>query len=108
MRVNLSPKSDIQSVLSYVLNNGHNHPSFVVNVIKASTGGILYTSDVMWSVPSAPVLPLPAPAIAGGSAYAAEPGMPGFNISICNVTTIDSVTRATATAAVAPAPGGRY
>ena len=48
---------------------------------KASTGGICYTSDVVWTVSRAPVLPLPLPAVAGGSVYAAAPTSPGFSIS---------------------------
>ena len=67
MRVDRSTKSDVQSVLCYFFNNGHNHPSSTVKglLIKASTDGISYTSDVVWTVPRAPVLPSPAPAIAG-------------------------------------------
>ena len=74
MRVDRSTKSDVQSVLCYCFNNGHNHPSSAVKVIKAFTGIICYTSDVVWTVPR-------APAIAGKSLYAAAQATLVFNIS---------------------------
>ena len=40
MRVERSTKPDVQSVPCFFLNNGYNHPSSAVKVIKASTGGI--------------------------------------------------------------------
>ena len=40
MRVDRDTKSEVQSALCYLLDNGHNHPSSTVEVIKASTGGI--------------------------------------------------------------------
>ena len=79
MRVDRSTKPDVRSVLCYFLNNGHNHPLFAVKVIKASTGGICYSNDMAWTVPRTPMLPSPAPAIAGGSVYAATPVTPVFN-----------------------------
>ena len=81
MRVERSTKSDVQSVPCFFLNNGYNHPSSAVKVIKASTGGIRYTSDVVWTAPRGPVVPLPAPAVAGGAVNAAAPAMPIFSIS---------------------------
>ena len=80
MRLDRSTSFDVQSVLCYFLNNGHNSPSSAVKVIIASTGGICYNSDVVWTVPRAPVTPSPAPAIAGGSVYSAAPAAPVFNI----------------------------
>ena len=50
MRVDRGPKSDVQSEASCFFNNGHKHPSSAVKVIKASTGGICYTSEVEWTV----------------------------------------------------------
>ena len=73
MRVDRSSKSDVQSVKCYFLNNGYNHPSSAVKVIKASTGGICYSSDVVWTVRRTPLLPLPAPDVVGGPVYAAAP-----------------------------------
>ena len=57
MRFDPMTRPGVQSVLCYFLNNGHNHPRFTEKVNKASTGGICYTSDVVWTVPRAPVLP---------------------------------------------------
>ena len=51
IRVDRDTKSEVQSVSCYFLNNGHNHPSSIVKVIKASTDGICYISDVVWTVP---------------------------------------------------------
>ena len=79
LRVDRSTKPDVQPVLRYFLNNDHKHPSSAVNVIKASMGGIFYTSDVEWTVPLAPVPSSPAAAIGGGSVYAAAPATPVFN-----------------------------
>ena len=46
IRVDRGPKSDVQSEACYFFNNGHKQPSSAVKVIKASTGGIRYTSEV--------------------------------------------------------------
>ena len=81
MRVNPSTNSDVRSELCFFFNNGHNHPSSSVNVIKASTGDLCFTIDVVWTVPRAPVLPLPEQAIAGGSVYAPALATTRFNIS---------------------------
>ena len=56
--------------------------TFAVKAIKASAGGICYTSDVMGTVSRAPVLPSPAPAIAGVSVHAPAPATPVFNTSV--------------------------
>ena len=76
MRADRSIITDVQSTLCYFPNNGHNHPSYAVKVIKTSTGGLSYTSDVIWTVHRAP-----ATEVAVGSVYAAAPISPGFNIS---------------------------
>ena len=81
MRVDRSTKFDVQSVQCYYLNIGYNHPSSAVKVIRASTGGVCYTIDVVWTVHRAPVLPLPASAGAGGLVDAKAPATQGFSIS---------------------------
>lgn len=53
-------KSDVQSMLRHFFTNCHNRPPSAVNVMKASTGGIIYTSDVVWTVSRASVLLSPA------------------------------------------------
>ena len=47
MREDRSTIFDVQSEPSCSLNNTYNHPSYAVKVIKASTGGVWYTSDVV-------------------------------------------------------------
>ena len=85
MRVDRSTKSDARAVKCFYLNNGHNHSLSTVKVIKSFTGGVCYSSDIVWMVPRTPVLPLPPPAGAGGSvglADAAAPTTtPGFTIT---------------------------
>ena len=85
MRVDRSTKSDAQAVKCFYLNNGHNHSSSTVKVLKRFTGGVCYYSDIAWMVPRTPVLPLPPPAGAGssvGSEDAAAPTTtPGFTIT---------------------------
>lgn len=49
IRVDRNTKSNAQSVPYYYLNNGDIRPASAVKVIKASTGGIYNTSDVVWT-----------------------------------------------------------
>ena len=97
--------SDVQWVLCYFVHEGHNNPSSVVKLIKASTGGNCCTSDVLCTVPRAPVLPSPAPAIAGGSIIRRRAGKACVQHQLRAATTADLVTRAQGTAAIAPSPG---
>ena len=48
--MNRSTKSDVQSAWCHDVNNEYNPPSSAVKVIRASTDGICYTSDVVWTV----------------------------------------------------------
>ena len=67
MRAERSTTSDVQSVPCFFLDNGYNHPLSAVKVIQAMTGGLCYTSDVVWTVPRGPVVSLPPPPVTGGS-----------------------------------------
>ena len=67
MRVDRSTKSDAHAVKCFYLNNGHNHSSSTLKVLKSSTGGGCYSSDIVWMVPRTPVLPLSPPAGGGFS-----------------------------------------
>ena len=82
MHVDRSTKSDGKVVKCFFLNNGHNHSSSTVKVLKSSTEGVRNSSDIVWMVPRTPVLPLPPPAGTGGSVgsvgAAAPTTTPGF------------------------------
>lgn len=82
MRENRNIKSDVQSVVCFFINTGHNHPESTVNMPKASTGDVCYTS-VTCGVDDLPFAraAIPAPTVVGGSAYAAVPSRSGFSIS---------------------------
>ena len=47
-------------------------------IVEASTGGICYISGVVWMVSRAPVLPAPAPAVAGGISVRRRANNAGF------------------------------
>lgn len=53
-------RSGVQLVPCDIHNNDCNHPSSIVNAIKASMGGICSISDAMWTIPRALTLPAPA------------------------------------------------
>ena len=78
MHVTRATKSDVQSVSCFFLNNEHIHSTPAVKV-KATISDVCYTSDVVWTVPRAPVLP--APVVVGRSRYAAASATPGFSIT---------------------------
>ena len=67
MRVDWSIRSDAQAVGCFYHNDGHNHSSSTVKVLKSFTGGVYYCSDIVWIVPRTPVLTLPPSVGAGGS-----------------------------------------
>ena len=69
MRVHRSTKSAVQSVPCFFLNNGRNHSTAAVKVLRASTGFACISKDVVWTVPRVPLLP-PVPAAGGGGATA--------------------------------------
>lgn len=73
---------NVQAGPCFYLNIGYNNPSSAVKMIKASTGGIYYTSDIVWTVLHTTVLSLPAPDVVGGSGYTAAPTTP---LTISNV-----------------------
>ena len=79
VRVVRGTKSDVQSVPCYCLNHGYNLSAANVKVIKAKTGGVCYTSDIVWTVPHTTAMP-PAPA-GGGSEGLSTPATPGRAIT---------------------------
>lgn len=82
MRVARDAKSNVQSVPRHFLNNGYNNPSSTVKVIKASTGSVCYTSNVVWMVSCASMPP--APAVGGGAVGHSVPvstTAPGFTFT---------------------------
>ena len=46
MLVDRGTKSDAHAVVCFYLNNGHNHSSYTVKVLKSSTGGVYYSSEI--------------------------------------------------------------
>ena len=82
MRVARDAKFAVQSVRYFFLNNGCNHPSSAVKAIKASTGGICYTRDAVWTVPRVPLQPVPAVGRgAVGHSLPVSAAAPGFTIT---------------------------
>ena len=47
-QVNRGTKFDVTSVPCYYLNIGSNHPSSAITALKASTGSVCYTCDIVW------------------------------------------------------------
>lgn len=93
MRVNRSAKIDRQSVEVYYLNSGYNHSSSTVKVLRASTGAINMTKNVVWTVPRFRVLPLPPPDGEGGSGAtpaAAATLPPGYTVHYVPPTPVTS------------------
>ena len=80
MRVERSTKSDVQSVPCFLLNNGYNHPSSAVKVIKARLAESA-TPATWYGLPPWARGSIAGAAVAGGSEYAAAPAMPIFCIS---------------------------
>ena len=60
MRVNHSYKSDVQLLPCDFRSNGYDHPLSTMRVSKASTDGMCYTNDVLWTGPRAAAPALPA------------------------------------------------
>ena len=89
------PQHQIRRLIVFFLNNGPNHPSSAAKVIKTSTGGIGYTSDVVWTVPHAPVSAIAGAGAGdrGGISVRRRAGNAGVQHQLRAATTTDSVIK---------------
>ena len=71
MRVRRAYKSDVQSVGCFFLHGANNHSTSTALVLRADTGRVCHTNNVVWVSRGAGIIPAPVPAIGGGSSAAA-------------------------------------